>query len=195
MTTHVLIGSANDLSPALYIIKLTKVPFRGGGAFWNVGRVHLPLSHTHTPAQIFQNALCVVHWHKQYSQCLVCPQSMQCKCRQLFRRSCFIVFLRWFLRRLRAENVRSEVADNTDIVKYIGKCVFRHQNVGEGELRRPPAPPPPSPLLRRLCGLKQFPLSWQSPRSRNQRLPPCHPGSAYKDHQLFSTHVYLPCCV
>ena len=33
MTTPLLIGSANDLSPALYIIKLTKVPFRGGGAF------------------------------------------------------------------------------------------------------------------------------------------------------------------
>ena len=156
MTTHVLIGSANDLTPALYIIGLTKVPFRGGGAFWNVGRVHLPLSHTHTPAQIFQNALCVVHWHKQYSQCLVCPQSMQCNSRQLFRRSCFIVLLRWFLSRLRAENVRSEVADNTDIVKYIGKCVFRHQNVGEGELRRPPAPPPHLPYSAAYAVLSNF---------------------------------------
>jgi len=36
MTTHVLIGSANDLSPAHYIIGLTKIPFRGGGASWNV---------------------------------------------------------------------------------------------------------------------------------------------------------------
>ena len=37
MTTHVLIGSANDLSPAHHIIGLTKIPFRGGGAFWKVG--------------------------------------------------------------------------------------------------------------------------------------------------------------
>ena len=33
MTTHVLIGSANDLSPAHYIFGLTKIPFKGGGAF------------------------------------------------------------------------------------------------------------------------------------------------------------------
>ena len=26
---------------------------------------HLPLSNMHTPAQIFQSALCIVHWHKQ----------------------------------------------------------------------------------------------------------------------------------
>ena len=40
--------------------------------------------------------------------------------------------------RLRAENVRSEVADVTGIVKNIGKSVFRHQNVGGGGGR--PAP-------------------------------------------------------
>ena len=34
---------------------------------------HLLLSHTHTPIQIFRNALCVVRWHKQSLQCLVCP--------------------------------------------------------------------------------------------------------------------------
>ena len=34
-----------------------------------------------------------------------------------------------FLSRLRAENVRSEVADVTGIVKYTSKSVFRHQNV------------------------------------------------------------------
>ena len=34
--------------------------------------------------------------------------------------------------RLRAENVRSEVADVTGIVKNIGKSVFRHQDVGGG---------------------------------------------------------------
>ena len=32
----------------------------GGG-----GGAHLPISHTHTPTQIFQTALCVVRWHKQ----------------------------------------------------------------------------------------------------------------------------------
>ena len=43
----------------------------GGG-----GGGHLSRSHAHTPTQIFQNALCVVRWHKQTSlqslQCLVC---------------------------------------------------------------------------------------------------------------------------
>ena len=34
---------------------------------------YLPLSHTHTPTQIFQNALCVVRWHRQFSQCPLCP--------------------------------------------------------------------------------------------------------------------------
>ena len=29
------------------------------------GGAHLPTSHTHTPTQIFQTALCVVRWHKQ----------------------------------------------------------------------------------------------------------------------------------
>ena len=37
---------------------------------------HLPLSHTHTPSQIFQNTLCIICWHKQSSQCLVCPLSI-----------------------------------------------------------------------------------------------------------------------
>ena len=45
----------------------------GGVGFW----AHLPLSHTQTTTQIFQNAPCVVHWHTQTSlqssQCLVCP--------------------------------------------------------------------------------------------------------------------------
>ena len=52
---------------------------RGGGAFLNVGGGgggggggHLPLSHTHTSTQIFQNALSVVCWHQQSPQCLVC---------------------------------------------------------------------------------------------------------------------------
>ena len=33
--------------------------------FETQGGAHLPLSNMHTPAQIFQNALCIVHWHKQ----------------------------------------------------------------------------------------------------------------------------------
>ena len=37
---------------------------------------HLPLSHTHTPSQIFQNTLCIICWHKQSSQRLVCPLSI-----------------------------------------------------------------------------------------------------------------------
>ena len=37
---------------------------------------HLPLSHTHTPSQIFQNTLCIICWHKQSSQCLVCLLSI-----------------------------------------------------------------------------------------------------------------------
>ena len=28
---------------------------------------HLPLSHVHSPTQIFQNALCIVRWQKQSS--------------------------------------------------------------------------------------------------------------------------------
>ena len=45
----------------------------------------------------------------------------QCISRQLFRQSCFMVLLRQFLSSLRAENVLSEVADVTGIVKYICK--------------------------------------------------------------------------
>ena len=37
---------------------------------------HLPLGHTHTPSQIFQNTLCIICWHKQSSQCLVCLLSI-----------------------------------------------------------------------------------------------------------------------
>ena len=60
---------------------------------------------------------------------------------QVFRRSCFIVLLRLLLSRLRAENLRSEVADVRGIVKYIGKSVFWHQ------------PPPPG---GRLCPLLPY---------------------------------------
>ena len=101
----------------------------------------------------------------------------QCIRRQLFRRSCFIVLLRWFLSRLRAENVRSEVADNTDIVKYIGKCVFRHQNVG-GVARGTTVP-----LLRRLCR-----LTWENAGSFS-RLFTVKPLTSFI--QLFSLKVLL----
>ena len=74
----------------------------------------------------------VVRWHKQTSLQLRIVQRVLNRLyisRQLFRRSYFLVLLSL---RLRAENVRSEVADVTGIVKNIGKSVFRHQNVGGG---------------------------------------------------------------
>ena len=40
-----------------------------------------------------------------------------------------VLLLRWFLSRLRAENVRSEVTHVTGIVKYLRKSVFRYRNV------------------------------------------------------------------
>ena len=52
------------------------------------------------------------------------------------RQPSFIVLLRWFLSRLRAENVRFEVVDVTGIVKYIRTKMFFsfffHQNVSLG---------------------------------------------------------------
>ena len=74
--------------------------------------------------------------------------------------------------RLRAENVRSEVADVTGIVKYIGKSVFRHQNVGGS-----------SSLLRRLCG-----LTWENAGSFS-RLFTVKPLTSFI--QLFSLKVLL----
>ena len=48
--------------------------------FESWGGAVLPLSHVHTPTQIFQNALCIVHWRKQTSlqpsQCIVCQLSI-----------------------------------------------------------------------------------------------------------------------
>ena len=54
--------------------------------------------------------------------------------------------------------MRSEVADVTRIVKYIGKSVFRHQNWGE---LRSPLPPYSAAyvLERRERVFKSFPLS------------------------------------
>ena len=101
---------------------------RCGRVFWNVGGL-LPLSHMHTPIQIFSK--CFLHcslaqaiftvssvsvinlWQKLGS----CPGSRAS--------TCFL--LGSFLSRPRAENVGSEVADVTGIVKYIRKSVFWHQ--------------------------------------------------------------------
>ena len=106
---------------------------RGGGL--------LPLSHMHTPIQIFSK--CFLHcslaqaiftvssvsvinlWQKLGS----CPGSRAS--------TCFL--LGSFLSRPRAENVGSEVADVTGIVKYIRKSVFWHQA------------PPPNFYLGGLC--------------------------------------------
>ena len=68
--------------------------------------------------------------------------------RQLFRPSCFMVLLSQFLSRLRAENVRSEVAYVKSIVKFIFKRVFwEPKGVGRSSpnfLPLSPPPPPPS---------------------------------------------------
>ena len=92
----------------------------------------LPLSHSNTHTQTFQNTLCVFRWHKQSSQCLVCPQSICDEMHQLAIVQATL--LRCFLLVLQSSeckkcNVRSEVADVTGIVKYIRKSVFRYQNV------------------------------------------------------------------
>ena len=64
---------------------------------------HPSLSHVRTITQIVQNALCVFLWHKYTSwQSSVSSVSVidlwQCISRQLFRRSRFMVPIRWFLR-------------------------------------------------------------------------------------------------
>ena len=54
------------------VLKYEGEPGGGGVGVGFGGGGHLPLSHMHTPTQIFQNALCIVLWHRQSSQCLVC---------------------------------------------------------------------------------------------------------------------------
>ena len=46
------------------VIYLLQGKRRGSVLKRGVG-AHLPISHTHTPTEIFQTALCVVRWHKQ----------------------------------------------------------------------------------------------------------------------------------
>ena len=64
---------------AWYVFKVLS-QLRGSGAFWNEGGGGAHLSLSPTPTQIFQNALCIVHWHNQTSlqssQCQVCLQSI-----------------------------------------------------------------------------------------------------------------------
>ena len=97
----------------------------GGGA-------HLPLSHTYTPAQIFQNVLFRCSLAQAILFAIFALSSVSLiDCTSVG--SCSDGPASWCSSgRLRAENVRSEVADVTGIVKNIGKSVFRHQNVWGG---------------------------------------------------------------
>ena len=111
------------------------------------GGTYLPLSHMHTPSQIFQNTLCTVRWHRQSSQCLVCPLSI---CDNASVGSCSggpgsLCFLgsSWVVWG------QKMCAHVTGIVRYIGKSVFWHQNIsaspnfffgGGGWWLRPPCP-------------------------------------------------------
>ena len=65
-----------------------------------VGGAHLSPSNAYTPAQIIQNALCVVRWHKQTSftvlfnlHSVYCVLNRCLKIRQLFRLSSFMALI------------------------------------------------------------------------------------------------------
>ena len=96
------------------------------------GRAHLPLSHTHTPAQIFQNVLFRCSLAQVLLFAIFALSSVSLiDCTSVG--SCSGGPASWCsLGRLRAENVRSEVADVTGIVENINKSVFRYQTVGGG---------------------------------------------------------------
>jgi len=146
---------------------------RGGGA-WTWRGAHLLLSHTHTPSQIFQNTLCIVRWHKQSSQYLVCPLLI-CDNESVgicsggppslcFLSSSWVVW------------GQKMCAHVTGIVWYIGKSIFPHQNIsaplnffwGGGYVPLAPPSLPPMTYLHcfgdnrrtkdsrkiKLCGLK-----------------------------------------
>ena len=102
----------------------------GGGA-------HLPLNHTHTPAHIFQNVLFRCSLAQAILFAIFALSSVSLiDCISVG--SCSGGPASWYsLGRLRAENVRSEVADVTGIVENINESVFRHQNVGEGRALPP----------------------------------------------------------
>ena len=111
---------------------------------------HLPLSHTHTPSQIFQNTLCIICWHKQSSQCLVCPLSI-CdnasvgSCSGGPASLCFLgspVVLE--LSEGRKYALMSQVLSNTSVKVFFGtKTSLRPPNfffLGGGEGLRTPCP-------------------------------------------------------
>ena len=95
---------------------------RGGGEFWNVGGSSL--------TQPYANP------YSNFPKCLLRYSLAQANVFAVFTVSTVSVIDLWqcisrlfFLSRLRADNMRSEVTDVTSIVKYISKSVFRHQNV------------------------------------------------------------------
>ena len=125
---------------------------------------HLPLSHTHTPSQIFQNTLCIICWHKQSSQCLVCPLSI-CdnasvgSCSGGPASLCFLgspVVLE--LSEGRKYALMSQVLSNTSVKVFFGtKTSLRPPNFfflgGGGYV--PLAPPTLPPKLKELCFYKK----------------------------------------
>ena len=110
---------------------------------------HPSLSHVRTITQIVQNALCVFLWHKQTSlQSSVSSVSVidlwQCISRQLFRPSCFMVPIRWFLR----FTSKTEYVDNFCTAPAIFSAPKRGVLYPQSFVRG--AMETPSPLLRRL---------------------------------------------
>ena len=96
----------------------------GGG-----GGGQLPLSHIHTPTQIFSK--CSLHYSLAQAILTVASVSIINLWQQVG--SCpgspaSLCFLGSFLSHLKAENFGSEVADVTGIVKYICKCFLAPSN-------------------------------------------------------------------
>ena len=119
-----------------------------GGRAWMWRGAHLPLSHTHTPSQIFQNTLCIICWHKQSSQSLVCPWSI---CDNASVGSCSLCFLGspvvLELSEGRKYALMSQVLSNTSVKVFFGtKTSLRPPNFffwGQGGYvpLAPPTPP------------------------------------------------------
>ena len=111
---------------------------RGVSSFTQPLYTHIPLFRfSSMPFALFggtSKSLCNLHIVR--SRLLTSNQPLTL-CSQLFRRSCFMVFLRQLLSSLRAENGRSRVAD---VKVFFGTKTFVC-GVGEGALR----PPPPTP--------------------------------------------------
>lgn len=113
---------------------------RGVSSFTQPLYTHIPLFRfSSMPFALFggtSKSLCNLHIVR--SRLLTSNQPLTL-CSQLFRRSCFMVFLRQLLSSLRAENGRSRVAD---VKVFFGTKTFVC-GVGEGALR----PPPPHPQM------------------------------------------------